>query len=99
MDIIQALLIFSVVTLAVLVFILLRLIRKIESQFQEMKGLKLDDMHLEDKIEEEVQKLQIETQNIQNDILKRVTDLENEIADFGDFVEGKISEINIQKHY
>lgn len=93
MDIIQALLIFSVVTLAVLVFILLRLIRKIESQFQEMKGLKLDDMHLEDKIEEEVQKLQIETQNIQNDILKRVTDLENEIADFGDFVEGKISEI------
>lgn len=94
MDIVQIFLIFSVVTLAVLVLILLKLIRKIDSQFQEMKGLKLDDMHLEERIDEEAQKLQIEQQNIQNDILKRMTDLENEFADLGDFVEEKLSSLS-----
>ncbi|MDH4330698.1 MAG: hypothetical protein OEV93_04060 [Candidatus Moranbacteria bacterium] len=94
MDIIQISLIFSVLTLAVLVFVLLRLIRKMEAQFKEMKGLKLDDLHLEDRIDEESQKLKIEQQNIQNDILKRVAELEGEISDLGDFVEAKLGEID-----
>ncbi|MFC1623276.1 hypothetical protein ACFL16_02620 [Patescibacteria group bacterium] len=83
---------FSVGTLAVLVIILLSLIRRIDRQFKEMKGLQLDDMHLEDKINEEVERLQAEQSSNQQSLLKRVKDLESRVENMN--IEEEIVSIN-----
>ncbi|MFC1645119.1 hypothetical protein ACFL08_03775 [Patescibacteria group bacterium] len=83
---------FSVGTLAVLIIVLLSLIRKIDKQFKEVKGLQLDDIHLEDKINEEIESLQVEQKNIQQELVRRVGDLENKIG--GVNIEDEFFEVN-----
>lgn len=81
MDYSDLFLYFSVGTLGILVIILLSLIRRVDKQFKELKGLQLDDIHLENKINEEVERLQVEQNNIQQDLLRRVKELESRIEE------------------
>ena len=79
MNYIEIILILAVVTIGSLIFIMMKMIRKMEVQFRKIKSLELDDSYIEEKMNEQADILRLEREEMQHTLNSRIDDIEKKM--------------------